>query len=478
MTNTNYRFKYDWAALGILIVFILLKLPLLGLPFYWDEAWVYAPAVKIMAENGPSLLPDALPVFFSRGHPLLFHFLGGTWVSVFGESNVSLHSFGLAVSLGLLVAVYIIGKRLFHPVAGIASMVVLSVQTSFFVQSTFVLPEIMVALWTLLFLFAYIEQKKLLYFLSGGALLLTKESGVVAMATIGLFYLFKAIGQSKFSLKSFFNPKQLLWMASPVLPLLLFLLIQRLQMGWFLYPEHTGMISLDWSAVSGKLKAVATYVFIRNGRLILWLMALVGIFWGYKKANSFGEIVKIKQFTLLGLLFVCLYALFSSINFFTIRYLLSVLPIIVLLTVGLSWYYYPKKPALWLVFVAINISTAIPFLLDKSGRGDTDPGFSEAVKAFESVIHYCESQKWQQQGIATDFLMKTGLTEPRSGYLRDKVPFSKVGWGIEDDTTILILGNMENGQKRLEDYKNIHSLSLIKRFETANTWFEIYKITR
>lgn len=38
------------------------------------EAWVYVPGIRHMADAGPSLLPDAIPEYYSRGHPLLFYF--------------------------------------------------------------------------------------------------------------------------------------------------------------------------------------------------------------------------------------------------------------------------------------------------------------------------------------------------------------------------------------------------------------------
>ena len=64
------------------IAFIIFKIPHLSMPYCWDEAWVYGPAVRMMAENGLGLLPDALPVHYSRGHPLLFHFLAAGWLTV------------------------------------------------------------------------------------------------------------------------------------------------------------------------------------------------------------------------------------------------------------------------------------------------------------------------------------------------------------------------------------------------------------
>jgi hypothetical protein len=65
--------------------------------FFWDEAWGYAPALKSMAQAGPSLLPGSISTDLSRGHPLLFHFLGGVWIKIFGETNLSLHAYAFSL---------------------------------------------------------------------------------------------------------------------------------------------------------------------------------------------------------------------------------------------------------------------------------------------------------------------------------------------------------------------------------------------
>ena len=108
------RIKVDVYFIPVLVgivCLILFKLPHLYLPYYADEAWSYAPAIKIMAQNGPSLLPGAISADYTRGHPLLFYFLSSSWIRLFGDSNFSLHSFALLISVLLVLAVYFSGKK-------------------------------------------------------------------------------------------------------------------------------------------------------------------------------------------------------------------------------------------------------------------------------------------------------------------------------------------------------------------------------
>ena len=98
----------------VLAVFVILKILHLSYPYYWDECWPYAAAIRQMYEHGVSLSPIAIDVELSHGHPLLFHCMVALWMHVFGHSHFAMHSFALLVSLLLLVAVYEAGYRLFN----------------------------------------------------------------------------------------------------------------------------------------------------------------------------------------------------------------------------------------------------------------------------------------------------------------------------------------------------------------------------
>ena len=89
----------DWVFAVLLVGFVGTKAAYLSLPYYWDEAWVYAPAIHKMHASGPSLLPDNISTSLSRGHPLMFHFLGSLWLSVFGPSRESSHAFVLVTAV-------------------------------------------------------------------------------------------------------------------------------------------------------------------------------------------------------------------------------------------------------------------------------------------------------------------------------------------------------------------------------------------
>src|SRR5271170_3215814 len=92
-------FKNRWVLFLVLIVFILCKIPHLHYPYYWDESWPYAVAIRDMYLHGVSLMPTAIDPELSRGHPLFFHAIAAIWMHIFGNSHISMHSFALTISV-------------------------------------------------------------------------------------------------------------------------------------------------------------------------------------------------------------------------------------------------------------------------------------------------------------------------------------------------------------------------------------------
>jgi len=230
--------------LVVLIIFIAYKIPQLHYPFYCDEGWVYAPAVKTMAIHGPGLLPGALPYTLSRGHPLLFHFFCALWIRCLGYSNTAIHSFPLLVSVIFIIAVYECCFRLFGKQVAILALLLVCTQAVFYIQSSFVLPEIMVALCAFLSLYFYATDRFLQAAIFFFMLFFTKESGVVYGAVSGI-HAVVLLFRSKESIK-----RRLLRLASVVIPALLivlFFMLQKQKEGWFLLPEHVNLIHTDWN---------------------------------------------------------------------------------------------------------------------------------------------------------------------------------------------------------------------------------------
>lgn len=250
--------KSRWPLLLVLIIFLCFKIPQLHYPFYLDEGWVYAPAIKMMALHGPSLLPGSIPPDVSRGHPLMFHFLGSIWIQCFGTSNLAMHSFPLLLSVIFLIVLFEGCLRLFDMRVAILALLLVSTRVIFFVQSSFVYPEIMLALFAFLSLYCYSKDYLMLTSIMLFMLFFTKEGGLVFGAVMG-FDAFVLMFRRTES-----TGRRLLRLASVIAPTCLtglFFVLQKAKLGWYILPEHTGMINADWKSYYMMFKSVLYWAY-------------------------------------------------------------------------------------------------------------------------------------------------------------------------------------------------------------------------
>ncbi len=335
-----------------LALFVIFKWSHLPLPYCWDEANFYGPAVKIMHENGASLSPQALPIYYSRGHPLLFHFLGALWMNLFGSSIVSSHLFALSISLVLLISLYALCRKVFSPATGLAAVLIIMVQPMFLAQSGLVLPEILLALFMITALFAHLLGYKILYWCAAALSIMTKETAIVLFAAIPFYELLLFLGTKEKNYFQFF--KKIIFVVSPVMVWLLFLLWQKLLQGWFFFPEHTGYIDFSPAEIRSKLTRILLVIYVWSGRNIISLLLAGLVVWAMitKKKEVFR---KTGPYLLLFGIFSIFFMLVSAVNFLTDRYLLSLIFLLVIMGACFIHELILPRSLAWLVVSALLV---------------------------------------------------------------------------------------------------------------------------
>ena len=221
--------KY-WQLLVLLILlipFIIFQITILNRPFYWDEAWSYASAVEAMFQKGPSLLPGAIDAYLYRGHPTFFYFITTVWMKIFGPTLVSIHSFFLIVSILLVFAVYKLGQFIGGKTVALLASVSLLLTPLFIAQAGFLLPEVMLALFSVLAVYFYLRKKIILEIICCSLILLTKETGLVIFGTIVLYDFIQRIRKSE-NVSIFFKElKPFAWHLLPIVPVTVFFLCKK-----------------------------------------------------------------------------------------------------------------------------------------------------------------------------------------------------------------------------------------------------------
>jgi 4-amino-4-deoxy-L-arabinose transferase-like glycosyltransferase len=258
----------------VLIVFVFCKVPHLYYPYYWDESWPYMPAVKAMHDHGISLMPNAIDADLSRGHPLFFHALAAIWMKIFGASHFAMHSFALFISLLFLIAIYEAGYRLFNPRVAFLGLVMVATQEVFFVQSSFVLLEMLVACLAFLSLCFYIKDKYVFTAITLSMLFYTKESGLVLGFVIGIDALAGLFNKrNEWRMRLF----RLASVAFPCLAILIFFLLQKYQRGWYIFPFYNDIIEHSWKAFWYKFRMACVHVAFYDNYKYFYFLVLMAL---------------------------------------------------------------------------------------------------------------------------------------------------------------------------------------------------------
>lgn len=513
-----------WILLLILLVFVICKIPQLQYAYYWDESTPYAVAIKAMYNHGASLMPNALNPDLSKGHPLFFHFLAACWMGIFGTSHIAMHTFALTIAVLLLIVIYEAGLRLYNVRVAVLATLLAVVQVIFFVQSAFVLPEVLVALLAFASLLYYVRQRFLLTAVLLTMLFFTKESGLIAGFVIGVDAFIRLFSKQ---VSWLFRLQRLCAVIVPSLLFGIFLVVQKQQNGWYLYPEHTKLIQVDWhhfwtdfrmnvlngaiirdnrfhyfylllllsivAAVKNRslkylvifFPSVLVYYFVDNLRasrpmpselfFSLFVVSILWMLYVLKKLKIY-EDHRQEQFVLLCIAFIFCYFSYSAINFFTPRYLLAaIFPLLFFAAVILDRFIQRTFSVAVYPVVAGILGIAAYAFFQSTSYGDTDMGAFDGVVVQQDVVDYLEQNKLYDKSIGSNaFLESQHLLVPATGFLHSNRSFTNVHWEMIKDCDYAIADNIEPAFQ-YDTLKKNASFHLVYRSQHNRQWAEIYK---
>ena len=415
---------YELLTAAVIIVFFLFKLHDVRIPFHWDEMGVYVPAAFQMKDTGHiSLLPGAIDPLFSRGHPLLFTFCNALVFKIFGDTVTVGHLYALFLAIITLVMFFFVSKSLFNKKIAFFATAILSSQPIFFSLSVQLLPEMMLTFFTLGCFYGILKNKWTHFAIFGSLAMMTKESAIVIPAT-ALIVLFIASIHKKdfFTLKRW---RQFLLGATPLFVFGLFLIIQKIQRGWFLFPEHLGYIHWEMERLSKGAARIFQDMFIWQGRWMVGVAFLAGIVLSlFSKRLKTGPAGKfIFTFTL----FILLAFIFADINYYLTRYILYVIPFIVLGGTYTAFLIFERifsnlRIMQWVMIIYFSAYGVFLGHTNMYTYDNTcDMSYKIIVNISLKAIHWAE-HNWSNDTIEANFPIFQGIQDPRNGYLTGK-PF-------------------------------------------------------
>ena len=174
------------AVLEILAAFvglILLHLPLLRLPYFWDESGYYIPAALDFYRSG-LLIPTSTEAI---GHtPLVMIYLGLAW-RLFGYSAWVTRTAMTLIAAGTVATLYALGRRVASREIAAWSALLLALSPLFFAQSTLALVDLAAGLFTTLAVLFLLGDQLWLFALAASLAFLSKETAVVLLPVVWLY---------------------------------------------------------------------------------------------------------------------------------------------------------------------------------------------------------------------------------------------------------------------------------------------------
>ncbi len=282
-----------------------------------------------MALHGSSLMPGSIPLCFS-GHPLMLHFLCSLWMKCFGSSNVAIHSFPLLLSVSFLIVLFECCLRLFGRKEAMLVLLLVSTRVVFFVDSSFVYPEIMVAMFAFLSLYCYSKHYLLLTSLMLFMLFFSKEGGLVIGAVIGvdalisLFRKDESIGRRIMRLAAVLAPTCLIG---------LFFVLQKAKFGWYVNPGHVNQIREDWTS--------------------FYIMFKSGLYWTFRGDKAMNALV----------FFIILLSIIPAFRFKNIRYLFLCPPALIVYFQAEMFPTQAKESVVWMILFLLFFTIPVYYIL-------------------------------------------------------------------------------------------------------------------
>jgi hypothetical protein len=176
--DIDRRRRYPTAFVFALFFFVLLALhiPLLRLPYFWDEAGYYVPAARDLLLHG-TLIPESTP---SNAHPpVVIAYLALLWKAV-GYAPAVTRTGMLVVAAFSLLGIFRLAQRVANTEVAVASAICTALYPVFFAQSSMAHLDLAAAGLTFWGLLAYADDRRWATVLWFSLAALAKETAVLA----------------------------------------------------------------------------------------------------------------------------------------------------------------------------------------------------------------------------------------------------------------------------------------------------------
>ncbi len=400
--------------------------------YLWDELGVYSRAAIYLYEHTLSIFPDAIPDELSRGHPNLCAFYYALWFKLFNCSPFIGHLAAAFLYIGSITLVFFIAKLYVKDWYAALIAFSLFLNPFFLAQSVLILPESMLMLTALAALYSYLKNQPILTSICLVLALQVKESAIV----LPLAFLLSELWQKKsFHLKPF-----ILLFAIPIASFAVFLLIQKVQRGYYFYPLHTSLLQFDPYYIKLRWKDFVN-LFLNYPSFLLILLVLI-------------PLIRIQNTRNASVIFVLI--VLGGIGFTIFNYYLDRYTQFFLMPLSLGAFIYIVQKNIKVFFMCIGVYFLLIFISFEGNHEfkDTDFSYTYHISNVQDVLSELDKKNYSKSTVKVDFPLAAAYWGDKNGYKRkadyticlnsndsaDYAVFTQPG-NIRDTTKLVMSGN-------------------------------------
>jgi hypothetical protein len=238
--------------------------------------------------------------------------------------------------------------------------------------------------------------------------------------------------------------------------------VQRVQRGWFFFPEHVETVSLDPQRLARHLKGHLVFVFWKQGRWLIGPLLVGGVALFAGRDDGRGRFARETA------AIVAASMLFFATTFFMQRYLLYLLPLLAICCVAATT---SARVPRWSSVMLVVGLLVLPLFHVESRRFafDEDLSYRRQVRAQLAATRFVQEQiRGPNATVAAAFPASFGLADPRLGYVAPSpslqcVPLEEAQWAltcepgfgppVEEDTRFELESTFQDGYARVSVYR-------------------------
>lgn len=424
----------------------------LSLAYFWDEADVYVPGARWVAEHGLDVTPGVFPDDYSRGHPPLLYLIAAIAFRLFGAEPAVGHLVVLPFTVIALAGTYLLGAALWSRAAGASAALLLAATPLAMSIGNMLLPEMPLTALAVLSLLAFARGRLGLAVLCGVLAVWIKETGIFAAAAVGVGVL--ADAHRRRTLRDAATWWRAGLAALPLVALLAFFAWQKTHAGYYVFPHHQSLFA-DRPLGAQNLLTVWPSLLLWHGRWIVIAAALGALALGRRvRPLRVEERWRPKRSTVVAacLALVLFNAIFFTKMFWLERYALPAHPGLLVCACGALFAGFARvssERARSAAAYAAVVAAALAGVL--SMRAPAPPDAEEHTFAYADVVathrRAFAALGEQDAPVLTTWPMTVELREPYLGYVeRPLATVNARHFDADEDRVASILINTASGR--------------------------------